>query len=428
MFCNQCVQTPPDGCTKRGVCGKNKDIASLQDVLNIAAKGISAYAYHARELGYTSEDVDSLLQRVMFSTGTNVNFNEQRFIDLCLKEGEACLQVMELLDRAHVEKFGNPEPTEVTTGTVDGPGILVTGHDLLDLYELLKQTEGRGVNIYTHNEMLPAHGYPEIKKYENLVGNFGGSWVDQKETFENFPGAILANTNCVLPPKDTYKDRIFTCGIAGLEGVEHVSDRNFEPVIKKALKLPELSVQDGDKLTVGFHHSNVLQLAEKIVEAVNVGKIKHFFLIAGCDSPLEGMEYYQELIKMIPQDSVIITLACGKFRYHDITDYGSIDGIPRFIDLGQCNDAYSAAKIATALSEAFRCSVNELPLSIVLSWCEQKAVSILLTLLHLGIKDIRVGPRAPAFVSEGVFNVLQDSFDLKLTGDPKKDLAMMLGG
>jgi hydroxylamine reductase len=426
MFCYQCEQTIEGGCTKRGVCGKPEDLASLQDILMISLKGIAAYSYHSQGMGYRSEEVDKFMHEALYSTGTNVNFDPQRFINLNLKSGEMCLKAMEALDNAHVETFGAPEPAEINVGTVNGTGILVTGHDMPDLLELLKQTEGRGVNVYTHGEMIPAHGYPELKKYDHLVGIYNGSWVDQKKSFTDFPGAILGTTNCVVQPKDSYKDRIFTCGIAGLDGVQHIVDKDFSPVIQKALELPKLENRNGHKLTVGFHHSNVLSLAPKIIELVKGGKIKRFFLVAGCDCPGKGMDYYSELTDLIPEDCVILSLACGKFRFNG-KDYGNIDGIPRFLDLGQCNNAYSAIMIAAALAEAFECSVNELPLSIVLSWFEQKAVSILLTLFHLGIKGVRIGPKPPAFVSEGVFKVLQDSFDLKLIGDPKNDLADMLG-
>lgn len=333
---------------------------------------------------------------------------------------------MELLDKANIENFGVPAPVEVNTGTVAGHGILVTGHDLLALRELLEQTEEKGINIYTHGEMLPAHGYPELKKHKHLVGNFGGSWDDQKKVFESFGGAILGTTNCVVQPKDSYKARMFTTGVAGLEGVVHISDMNFAPVIKKALELPKLSNSIGNKLTVGFHHSNVLALADKIVSAVKQGKIKHFFLVAGCDCPGSGMDYYTELVKAIPGNCIILTLACGKFRFNS-ADYGNIDGIPRLIDLGQCNNSYSAIQIAVALAGVFKCSVNELPLSIVLSWFEQKAVAILLTLFHLGVKNIKIGPKPPAVISAGVFKVLQDTFNLKLISDPQKDLKEMLG-
>lgn len=428
MFCYQCEQTAQGtGCTKVGVCGKNEDLASLQDTLIIAMKGIAAYGYHAREMGAIDKEVDAFLHEGLFSTLTNVDFDPGRFINLNLKAGNMCYRVMELLDKAHLLQFGNPVPTEVFTGIVADHGILITGHDLLDLHELLKQTEGRGINVYTHGEMLPAHGYPELKKYPHLVGNWGGSWINQKDEFDSFPGAILGSTNCVVKPKDSYKERMFTCGIAGLEGVTHIVDRNFEPVIQKALELPQLSAQEGIKITTGFHHTNVLALADKIVDAVKQGKIRHFFLVAGCDCPGKGMEYYTELVRSIPKDCVILTLACAKYRFNR-EEFGNIDGIPRLIDLGQCNNAYSGIQIAVALSGAFGCGVNDLPLSIVLSWFEQKAVAILLCLLSLGVKGVRIGPKPPAFVSTGVFEILQNTFNLKLITNPEDDLAEMLKG
>ncbi len=427
MFCYQCEQTVEGtGCTKIGVCGKNEDIASLQDTLLFGVKGIAAYGFHAKELGATDPEVDAFMHEALFSTLTNVDFDPHRFLKLVLKAGEMNIRVMEILDKAHTERFGNPEPAEVSTGTVEGHAILVTGHDLLDLYELLMQTEGKGINVYTHNEMLPAHGYPELKRFKHLAGNWGGVWHKQKREFADFPGAILATTNCVLIPKDSYKDRLFTCGIAGIAGVTHIKGKDFSPVIDKALSLPRLPQKEGTKLVTGFHHKNVLALAEKIIDAVKAGKIKHFFLIGGCDAPGDKGNYYREFAKAVPNDCVILTLACGKYRINDI-DFGSIDGIPRLIDLGQCNNAYSAIQIASALADAFKTDVNGLPLSMVISWFEQKAVAILLSLLHLGIKGIRIGPRPPAFISEGVFKILQDTFDLKLIGDPKEDLKAILG-
>jgi len=340
MYCHQCEQTPKGGCTQVGVCGKNEDIASLQDILIFGLKGIAAYGYHAKELGKSDPEIDSFYHEALFSTLTNVDFDPARFIELNLKAGNMAYKVMELLDRAHTKRYGNPQPVEVSTGTASGHGILITGHDLLDLEELLKQTEGNGINIYTHGEMLPAHGYPELKKYTHLVGNWGGSWVNQKREFEGFPGAILGTTNCVLAPGDSYRDRMFTCGIAGLEGVKHIKDREFEPVIKKALELPPLKEEVGETITTGFHHSNVLALAPKIIEAVKAGKIRRFFVVGGCDSPGSGMDYYSELTRIISDDCVILSCACGKFRYN-ARAYGDIEGISRFIDLGQCNNAYS---------------------------------------------------------------------------------------
>lgn len=427
MFCYQCEQTAMGtGCTKVGVCGKNEDIQSLQDTILYGLKGIAAYAFHARELGAKSDDVDAFMHEALFKTITNVSFDLNDFVGMALKTGETNLKVMELLDTAHTKRFGNPTPTEVETGTRKGPGILITGHDLLDLYELLKQTEGTGVNIYTHSEMLPAHAYPELKKFKHLVGNYGGAWQEQKKEFNAFPGAIIATTNCVLiPPEGTYLNRLYTIGITGVPGAVHLKSRDFSEVIEKAKSLPGLLEAPGKKILTGFHHTAILGIADKIVAAVKAGKIKHFFLIGGCDGAKPGRNYYTELAEKVPQDCVILTVACGKYRFNKL-DFGNIDGIPRLIDLGQCNNAYSGIQVALALSKVFNCGVNELPLSFVLSWFEQKAVAILLTLLYLGVKGIRIGPTPPAFISPGVFKVLQDHFDLKLITTPDKDLADIL--
>jgi len=427
MFCYQCEQTAGgSGCTKIGVCGKNEDIQSLQDILLFGLKGIAAYAYHARELGAKSEEVDAFMHEALFKTVTNVSFDITQYIDMVLKCGLINLKTMELLDKAHTAKFGNPVPTEVETGTKSGPGILVTGHDLLDLFELLKQTEGSGINVYTHGEMLPAHGYPVLKKFKHLVGNYGGAWQEQKKEFSAFKGAILATTNCVLiPPENTYLDRLFTVGITGIPGATQIKNREFGILIKKAKSLPDLPEAPGKKILTGFHHTAILGLAGQIVEAVKSGKIRHFFLIGGCDGAKPGRNYYTEFAEKVPQDCVILTLACGKYRFNKL-DFGQIEGIPRLIDIGQCNNAYSAIQVALALSKAFDCGVNELPLSLVLSWFEQKAVAILLTLLSLGVKGIRIGPTPPAFISPGVLKVLQDKFDLKLITTPDKDLAEIL--
>jgi hydroxylamine reductase len=331
-----------------------------------------------------------------------------------------------MLDRAHTARFGNPVPTEVDTGTRKGPGILITGHDLLDLYELLKQTEGTGVNVYTHSEMLPAHSYPELKRFKHLAGNYGGAWQEQKKDFNAFSGPILATTNCVLiPPENSYLSRFYTIGVTGIPGAVHLNDRDFKPVIEKAKTLLSLPEAPGKKITTGFHHTAILALADKIVVAVKSGKIRHFFLIGGCDGAKPGRNYYTEFAEQVPKDCVILTLACGKYRFNKL-DFGAIDGIPRLIDVGQCNNAYSAIQVALALAKAFNCNVNELPLSLVLSWFEQKAVAILLTLLYLGIKGIRIGPSAPAFISPGVLKVLRESYDLKLIITPERDSADIL--
>ena len=427
MFCYQCEQTAGGtGCTRSGVCGKDEDIQSLQDTLLYGLKGIAAYAYHARELGAHDEQVDAFMHEALFKTVTNVSFDLNQYLELVLRCGEMNLRTMEMLDKAHTQKFGNPVPIQVETGTVAGPGILITGHDLLDLYELLKQTEGTGVNIYTHSEMLPAHGYPELKKFKHLVGNYGSAWQEQKREFNTFSGALLATTNCVLiPPENTYLNRLFTIGITGLAGATHLKERNFESLIEKAKSLLPLPQASGKKIWTGFHHTAVLGLADKIVGLVKAGKIKHFFLIGGCDGAKPGRNYYTEFAEKVPQDCVILTLACGKYRFNKL-EFGDIEGVPRLIDLGQCNNAYSAVEIALALAKAFGCGVNDLPLTLVLSWFEQKAVAILLSLLYLNVKGIYIGPTPPAFISKNVFGLLQDKFDLKLINTPDEDLKSIL--
>ena len=427
MFCYQCEQTAQGtGCTKSGVCGKDQDIQSLQDILLFGLKGMAAYAYHARELGARDESVDAFMHEALFETVTNVSFNLEQHLQLVLKCGEMNLKVMELLDKAHTEKFGNPAPTEVETGTRKGPGILVTGHDLLVLYKLLQQTEGTGINVYTHSEMLPAHGYPELKKFKHLAGNYGGAWQEQKREVNDFSGAILATTNCVLiPPKGTYLDRLFTAGITGIPGATHLQGDDFGSLIDKAKSLPALAHAPQKKIMTGFHHTAILGLAGKIVDAVRAKKIRHFFLIGGCDGAKPGRNYYTEFAEKVPKDCIILTLACGKYRFNKM-DFGEIEGIPRLLDLGQCNNAYSAIQVALALSKAFNCSVNDLPLSLVLSWFEQKAVAILLTLLYLGVKNIRLGPSLPAFVSPNILKALQDKFAIKPITTPDKDLAEIL--
>lgn len=429
MFCYQCEQTAGGtGCTKSGVCGKDPDIQSLQDILLFGLKGIAAYGFHARELGGVDPDVDAFMHEALFKTITNVSFDLKQYVDIVLKCGQMNIKVMKLLDKVHTSHFDNPVPTEVETGTKKGPGILITGHDLLDLHELLKQTEGTGVNVYTHSEMLPAHGYPKLKQFKHLVGNYGNAWQEQKKEFQAFSGALLATTNCVLiPPPNTYLDRLFTIGITGVAGATHLQDRNFSAVIEKAKSLPPLPEAPGKKIMTGFHHTAILGIADKIVDAVKTGKIRHFFLIGGCDGARPGRNYYTEFAEKVPKDCIILTLACGKYRFNKM-DFGTIEGIPRLIDIGQCNDAYSAVQVALALAGAFKCSVNELPLSFVLSWFEQKAVAILLSLFSLGIKDIRLGPSLPAFITPNVLNVLVDSFGIKPITTPDEDLKTLLAG
>ncbi|MCK8824969.1 hydroxylamine reductase [Fuchsiella alkaliacetigena] len=428
MFCYQCQQTPSGGCTKIGVCGKDEDLASVQDTIIFGLKGVSAYATHARELGYTDPEVDAIIQEGLYSTLTNVNFNLEETIGMAMRVGEATTKVMDLLDEAHTDELGLPEPVEVPQNEIKGKAILVTGHNLRALKKLLEQSEGKGVNIYTHSEMLPAHAYPELNKYDHLAGNVGKSWTDQRKLFAEFPGAILGTTNCVLPIRDGYEDRFFSYQLTGLEGVTKIEYDNFEPLIEKALELPAGNKESAETLMTGFHHSNVLELAPAIIEAVEEGKISRFFVIAGCDTPGSSNDYYRELAKAVPEDCVILTTACGKFNFNDL-DFGTVPGteIPRYLDLGQCNNSGSAVKIALALADAFDCGVNELPLSIVLSWFEQKAVAILLGLYNLGVQDIYVGPTPPEFLSETVVGFLQENFNLQLTGDPQDDLAKMLG-
>ncbi len=428
MFCYQCEQTAKGtGCTVKGVCGKNEDIASLQDTLIFGLKGIAAYAYHARVLGYKDEDIDAFMHEALFRTLTNTDFDLNDHIAMVLKAGEINIKAMELLDKANTETFGVPEPTEVTVGTVEGPGILVSGHDLLDLKEILEQTKDKGINVYTHGEMLPAMAYPELKKYPHLKGNYGGPWQLQRKEFLEFGGAVLITTNCVLIPTDEYRDRLFTTGIVHVDGVQHLEDRkDFSAVINKALELGSLPERFSHKTMTGFHHKPVLALAPKIIEAVKAGKIRHFFLIGGCDGAKPGRDYYRELAEKVPDDCVILTVACGKYRFNDI-DFGDIDGIPRLIDMGQCNNAYSAVQVALALSDAFGVGVNELPLSLVLSWFEQKAVAILLSLFSLGIKNIRLGPTPPAFLTPNVMAVLQENYNIQLITTPDEDLKAILG-
>lgn len=423
MFCYQCKQSMEGGCNKKiGVCGKNEDIASLQDLTIFGLKGVAAYAHHARELGYTDPDVDAITHEALYSTLTNVNFSLSDNVSMVLKVGEATIKVMELLDKAHTDRLGIPEPVTVSEDKVEGKSILVTGHNLYALEELLKQTKDKGINIYTHSEMLPAHGYPELKKYSHLKGNVGKAWHDQRRVFDDFPGAILVTTNCVMPVRGTYGNRLFTYDLAGVEGeIQKLEHNIFSPIIEKALSLPDADIKSDKTLTTGFHHENILKLAPKIVEAVKTGKIKRFFVIAGCDAPGDGGEYFRELAELVPKDCVILTTACGKFRFNDI-NFGDIDGIPRYIDLGQCNNSISAVKIALALADAFNCSVNDLPLSIYLSWFEQKAVAILLGLFSLGIRDIYLGPKPPEFISPGVLSLLQKNFNLKLTGSAREDI------
>ncbi|MBI1310762.1 hydroxylamine reductase [bacterium] len=426
MFCNQCEQTQNGtGCTDLGVCGKDPDMQSLQEILLYGLKGMAAYANHARRLGKTDEGVSEFIEEALFATMTNVNFDIDSLFELVLECGRWNLRVMEMLDAGHTERFGRPEPTAVKEGTQAGPGILVTGHDLVDLAELLEQTAGTGINVYTHGEMLPAHSYPELKKYPHLVGHFGGPWQNQQWEFPMFSGPIVATTNCVLIPSDTYADRLFTTRITAVPGGTRLKDNDFSAVIEKARQCDPLVDNVVKESTIGFHHSVILSLADKVVEAVRSGDIKRFYVIGGCDGAELGRNYYSQLAERAPQKSVILTLGCGKYRIRN-HEYGDIDGIPRLLDMGQCNDSYGAIQVALALANAFDCGVNELPLEIVLSWFEQKAVAVLLTLLALDVKGIRVGPVPPAFITPNVFQILQDRFDLKvIESEPPAELVQL---
>ncbi|MFP4106877.1 MAG: hydroxylamine reductase [Phycisphaerae bacterium] len=547
MFCYQCEQTAKGtGCTSYGVCGKGPETANVQDSLVHITKGVAQYGHRARQLGVSDDLTNHFVLEALFTTVTNVNFDEHRIADvvrkgaevrdhakkvyhqacedmgktpeeptgpaefqpsddddelfrmseqfsiemrqqelgetiaglqellmyglkgmaayadhaqiigkeedgvygfflealdfladnptdidallgMILRCGEVNLKVMGLLDAGHCEHFGSPEPTQVRVTPVKGKAIVVTGHDLADLEELLKQTEGKGINVYTHSEMLPAHGYPELKKYKHLVGNYGGAWQDQRVQFDEFPGAILFTTNCLQKPKESYKDRVFTTGVVGWDDVTHIpgakaGEKDFSPLIEAAQKAEGFTEDGPEKyITVGFAHDAVMGVADKVVGAVKSGDIRHFFLIGGCDGAKTGRNYYTEFAQSVPDDCVILTLACGKYRFNKF-DFGDIGGIPRLLDVGQCNDAYSAIQIALALSEAFDCGVNDLPLSFILSWYEQKAVVILLTLLYLGIQDMRLGPTLPAFVTQDVLNVLVEKFNIKPIGEVQEDL------
>ena len=403
------------------------DILSLQHTLLYGIKGISAYADHALILGKEDDSVFTFIQEGLAST-LKKDLNLDDWIKLVLKCGEINLRAMELLDFGNTESYGHPVPTKVPLGTRKGKAILVSGHDLKDLEELLKQSEGKGIDIYTHGEMLPTHGYPGLKKYSHFYGHYGTAWQNQTREFENFPGAILMTTNCIQRPKESYKNNIFTCGTVGWPGIAHISDRNFTPVIERALNLPGFpSDTNGRSVMVGFARNTILGIADKVIEAVKGKAIRHFFLVAGCDGAKPGRNYYTEFVEKAPRDTVILTLACGKFRFFD-KELGDIGGIPRLLDMGQCNDAYSAVQVAIALSKAFNVGVNELPLSLVLSWYEQKAVAILLSLLYLGIKNIRLGPSLPAFLSPAVLNTLVKTFDIKPISTPEADLKAILGG
>ena len=410
----------------------NEDIRSLKSLILFGLRGMAAYAHHARILGKTSEQVNVFFYKALSAIAEINSIDE--LLPLVLETGHVNLKCMELLDEANTGTYGNPVPTKVSCSIEAGPFIVVTGHDLHDLKLLLEQTQGKGINIYTHSEMLPAHGYPELKKYPHLKGNFGTAWQAQQKEFDSLPAPVLFTTNCIMPVFKSYSDRVFTTSMVAYPNMTHIGDdKDFSLVIKKALELGGYTearhmtgINGGDMLTTGFAHNTVLSVADKVVGAVKQGDIKHFFLVGGCDGADTGRNYYTEFVKETPKDSIILTLACGKYRFNDLA-LGEIGGLPRIMDMGQCNDAYSAIKVAVALSEAFNCTVNELPLTLVLSWYEQKAVCILLTLLALGIKKIYLGPTLPAFVSPAVLKILVDTFEISPISTPKEDLKKILG-
>lgn len=404
----------------------DEDIRSLQHIVMYGLKGVAAYADHAMILGQQSDEVYAFIHEALAAM-TNEKLTVNDWIGLALKCGEVNLKAMQLLDAANTGAYGHPVPTPVSLGAKKGHAILVSGHDLKDLEEILKQTEGTGINVYTHGEMLPCHGYPALKKYAHLAGHYGTAWQNQRMEFAEFPGAIVMTTNCIQKPVESYQHNLFTHGVVAWPGVTHLEGYDFSPVIKKAIEMPGFTADtEGKTVLTGFARNAVMGVADKVIEAVKGKQIRHFFLVAGCDGAKPGRNYYTEFVEKVPSDCVVLTLACGKFRFFD-KELGDIGGIPRLLDVGQCNDAYSAIQIAVALANAFGVGVNDLPLSMVLSWYEQKAVAILLTLLHLGIKDIRLGPSLPAFISPNVLKVLVDNYAIKPITTPEDDLKAILG-
>ena len=434
----------PNCFTCSGSCGRNdnfdmntlwttdEDVRSLKSLILFGIRGMAAYAYHASVLGYTDETISKFFYKALFAVGMK-DWGMDELLPIVLEVGEVNLRCMELLDQANTTTYGTPVPTTVPLTIEKGPFIIITGHDLKDLQLLLEQTKDKGINIYTHGEMLPAHAYPEFKKYSHLKGNFGTAWQNQQKEFDNIPGAILYTTNCLMPVKASYADRVFTTEVVSYPEMVHIGEeKDFTPVIEKALALGGYTkdqhmtgINGGMQVTTGFSHGTVLSVADQVIEAVKNGDIKHFFLVGGCDGARVGRNYYTEFVKQSPEDSIILTLACGKYRFNDL-DLGTIGGLPRIMDMGQCNDAYGAIKVAIALAEAFECDVNELPLSMVLSWYEQKAVCILLTLFYLGIKNIHLGPTLPAFISSNVLNFLVENYGISPISTPEEDLKKLL--
>jgi len=411
----------------------DEDIRSLKSLILFGIRGMAAYAYHAAVLGYSERKINDFFYKALFAVGAK-DWTMDELLPVVLEVGEVNLQCMALLDKANTGTFGDPVPTQVSLCVEKGPFIIITGHDLFDLKQLLEQTKDKGVNVYTHGEMLPAHAYPELKKYPHLKGNFGTAWQNQQKEFANVPAPILYTTNCLMPPRGSYSDRVFTTEVVSYPEIPHIGpDKDFTPVIEKALALGGYSedrvftgINGGTSVTTGFGRHAVLSNAGAVVDAVRSGAVKHFFLVAGCDGYKKERSYYTQFVKQTPADSLVLTLACGKYRFNDL-DLGSIGPFPRIMDMGQCNDAYSAIQVAVTLAEAFGCGVNDLPLSMVLSWYEQKAVCILLTLLHLGIRNILLGPSLPAFISPNVLNLLVEKYNIGPIGTPEEDLKKLLG-
>lgn len=423
MLCNQCSMSMIGGCGSKGqevgICGKDKNLANLQDMMIYGLKGLSAYRTHADQFGADTKEVDDVIAKTLYFTLTNSNFNFDDHIAQLMKIGQAGVTMMDTLSNTHTSKLGVPTPVTVSQNKAEGKAILVSGHNLDMFLKLLQDTEGKGINIYTHSEMLPAHGYPELRKFKHLKGNIGKAWFDQNELFEKWPGAIIVNTNCIVPPKadSTYIDRLYTYDIVGIDEGKKIVNDDFTEVIEQTLNLPDVENFDSvETLNTGHHYKTILTLAPQVLEAVESGKIKQFFVIAGCDAPGKGGEYYRQIAESLPKDCVIVTSSCGKFRFNDI-DFGEIEGtgIPRYLDLGQCNDSNGAVHIATAISQALNVPVNDLPIAIVLSWMEQKAVLVLLSLFSLGITDIYLGPKPPEFVNDDIYAFLQEHFNLHLT-------------
>ena len=437
MFCYQCEMSQKGGCGSTGAtvgtCGKDENLSRLQDIMIFGLKGLSAYREHLNTFKpELTKEIDDVMSETLYFTLTNVNFNFNDHINQLMKIGRAGSLVMDRLSNTHTNKFGIPTPVTVAQNKVEGKAILVSGHDLEMFERLLIATQDKGINVYTHSEMLPAHGYPELRKYKHLKGNVGKAWFDQAKLMEKFPGTFVVNTNCIVPPKKNcgYLDRLFTYKIVGVEGSTPIENDNFDALIKRTLECEDANGVDFNEtttLTTGHHYKTVLTLAPQILKALEEGKIKQFFVVAGCDAPGKAGEYYRELTSSLPKDCVIITSSCGKFRFNDI-DFGEIEGtgIPRYLDLGQCNDSNGAVEIAKAISGALNTPINDLPISIVLSWMEQKAVIVLLALFSLGVQNIYLGPKPPQFVNEDIFNFLAENFNLTLTTNAKDDLKKLL--